>query len=211
MCRFLVTVSKYKLEAHHIIPRRMNGADTIRNLITLCSDCHTKIGENELDYAGLFQDYINGANPRLDYAQHVMQGKTWLRERISEVANVTLKSFGLAVNVRRDWGVPNLPDNNALALTELKPVKTEVHSWLVKPLRKKRKVKIDKSLSIVQGDRVFYSPRNENRTLCYVTAILQTGCHAGKYKLQSYNGKRYGPVSVNSLAKVSSEQGISFI
>lgn len=34
--------SKRKLHAHHRIPRSRGGPDNLRNLITLCDDCHSK-------------------------------------------------------------------------------------------------------------------------------------------------------------------------
>ena len=34
--------SNCKLEVHHIRPKRMNGANTLDNLITLCESCHQK-------------------------------------------------------------------------------------------------------------------------------------------------------------------------
>lgn len=39
------------VEVHHIIPRKMNGTDSFRNLITLCSSCHTRTFKNS--YRGL--------------------------------------------------------------------------------------------------------------------------------------------------------------
>lgn len=41
--------SKCKLEVHHIKPRRLNGSNTLNNLITLCEKCHDKTkGKEEL-------------------------------------------------------------------------------------------------------------------------------------------------------------------
>lgn len=34
------------LEAHHIIPRRDGGPDSLENMATLCNDCHTEIHRN---------------------------------------------------------------------------------------------------------------------------------------------------------------------
>ena len=32
-----------KITAHHIVPRSKGGADSVENLITLCTPCHTDI------------------------------------------------------------------------------------------------------------------------------------------------------------------------
>lgn len=37
-----------RLEAHHIIPSRLNGSDSIHNLITLCSSCHEQVTGEEM-------------------------------------------------------------------------------------------------------------------------------------------------------------------
>ena len=74
--------NKLKLEAHHITPKRLNGCDSISNLITLCKECHDKIGGIEEQFIEKFYKKIEGRNIRFDYAQHVMQGKTYLRKEL---------------------------------------------------------------------------------------------------------------------------------
>lgn len=41
--------SKENLHAHHIIPRELNGTDSIENLITLCASCHRLIHSKKRD------------------------------------------------------------------------------------------------------------------------------------------------------------------
>ncbi len=41
----------FSLEVHHIIPRKDNGSDTFRNLITLCEECHRRTFSS--GYAGI--------------------------------------------------------------------------------------------------------------------------------------------------------------
>lgn len=59
----LCNKSNIKMEVHHIIPRRLNGSDTINNLICLCSKCHSKISNNELSYVNQFIKIINAKPP----------------------------------------------------------------------------------------------------------------------------------------------------
>ena len=73
------------LEVHHIIARRYGGADTIGNLITLCTSCHQKTEGKERDFENRYFTKIQSKPQRFDYAQHVMQGKHYLREKISEL------------------------------------------------------------------------------------------------------------------------------
>ena len=78
------------LEVHHIVPRRMNGKNNLGNLITLCKKCHQKTEGKEELFIEHYQKMINGKNIRFDYAQHVMQGKTWLRLELSKLGKLVL-------------------------------------------------------------------------------------------------------------------------
>jgi len=34
--------NKVRIQAHHIVPRRLGGGDELENLVTLCAGCHRK-------------------------------------------------------------------------------------------------------------------------------------------------------------------------
>ena len=70
---------------HHIRARKYGGADTIGNLITLCPECHQKTEGREKDFEERYFNMIKSKPKRFDYATHVMQGKTYLREKISKL------------------------------------------------------------------------------------------------------------------------------
>ena len=70
---------KQKMDTHHIHPQRLGGPDSIYNEILLCHDCHSSINGKELLYKDIFYKKINGKLIRTDCAQHVMQGKYYLR------------------------------------------------------------------------------------------------------------------------------------
>lgn len=68
--------SNCKLEVHHIKPRRLNGSNTLDNLITLCEKCHQKTEGREEEYMDRYFSLLNSSdNKNLNYAQHVMIGK----------------------------------------------------------------------------------------------------------------------------------------
>jgi RNase H-fold protein (predicted Holliday junction resolvase) len=96
------------LEVHHIRARRYGGADTISNLITLCSACHQKTEGKEKDFEEKYFKKLKTKPIRFDYAQHVMQGKKYLREKIVEIGLLYLTNGGETANKRIDWDIKNL-------------------------------------------------------------------------------------------------------
>lgn len=65
--------SNCRLEVHHIKPRRLNGSNTLGNLITLCEKCHQKTdGKEELFMNKYFSMLNSSDNKNLNYASHVM-------------------------------------------------------------------------------------------------------------------------------------------
>lgn len=197
------------LEVHHITPRRENGEDTLGNLITLCTACHTMVTGHEGAYKGLFYNLTKGKYIGLRYASHVMQGKNYLYAQLSLLcSNVYKTDGGTTANRRIDWCISKSHSNDAIVITGLQPICVDTYEYVLKPVRKKRNCSINTSLSIVQGDVVYYTPRNSGKIKCYVNAILQSGIHVGKYKLKSVKNsdKRFGPVSLHSLTKVEVSQ-----
>ena len=170
--------SNCELQVHHIIPRRENGADTIYNLITLCSGCHDSIKGNEGNFIALFQKKIKGKNIRFDYAQHVMQGKQWLRAQLSKIAELEITDGGTTANHRIDWGVEKSHANDAVVISGLKAAELLQKDWEIKPKRKKRKMKcVDKVCGFQHGDYVSYVDTKGKKWLGYITAMYH-------YKLQ---------------------------
>ena len=78
--------SNCKLEVHHIKPRRLNGSNTLGNLITLCEHCHQQTEGKELQYMQHYFNMLQTSDSKsLNYAQYVMIGKSWLREQLSNI------------------------------------------------------------------------------------------------------------------------------
>jgi len=103
-----------RLEAHHIIYTSQGGKDTLDNLITLCTKCHTRVhkGKIMLDTSGVsgFLDQV---------AQRTMQGKSYMYDILSKIAFIK-KVFGYQTsNYRLARGLPKTHDSDALCVATL--------------------------------------------------------------------------------------------
>lgn len=159
------------LEVHHIKARRYGGSDTLNNLITLCSYCHQKTEGKEKQFEEKYFKLINGKNVRLDYAQHVMQGKDYLRNELSSLGILNLTNGGDTANKRIDWNIEKSHMNDAICITGLMPDIIDVKEWIIKPMRRKSKSKTDNVLGIKHRDLVSYTYKNGETHIGYVTAL----------------------------------------
>ena len=164
--------SNCKLEVHHIKPKRLKGSNTLGNLITLCIKCHQKTEGVEELYMDRYFALLNSSdNKNLNYAQHVMIGKKWLREQLSELGALTLTTGGDTANKRIDWNIEKTHSNDAICITGLHPDTCNVKKWTIKPMRKQSKAKTDNVLGIKHRDLVEYTFRNGETHRGYVTAL----------------------------------------
>ena len=164
--------SNCKLEVHHIKPRRLNGSNTLSNLITLCEICHQKTEGKEEQYMKHYFDILKSSdNKNLNYAQHVMIGKTWLREQLSVIGLLYLTSGGDTANKRIDWNIVKSHSNDAICITDLQPDSCDVKEWTIKPMRRQSKAKTDSVLGIKHRDLVEYTFKNGETHKGYVTAL----------------------------------------
>lgn len=162
---------KAQKEVHHIHPRSKGGANTISNLITLCNDCHKTIKGKESDYEDMFYNLTGRKAPVLREAMHVMQGKTYLRERIEELGTLYLTTGGDTANKRLDWGIEKSHSNDAVCITGLRPDTVDISEWIMKPMRRKSKAKTEQVLGIRHHDYVEYTYRNGETYRGYVRAL----------------------------------------
>lgn len=164
--------SNCKLEVHHIKPRRLQGSSTLGNLITLCEKCHQKTEGKEERFMKHYFDLISGSdNKNLNYASHVMIGKTWLREQLSALGLLHLISGGDTANKRIDWNIKKSHSNDAICITNLKPDTCKIKEWTIKPMRRQSKAKTDNVLGIKHRDLVEYTFKNGEVHRGYVTAL----------------------------------------
>ena len=164
--------TKCKLEVHHIKPRRLNGSNTVGNLITLCEKCHEKTkGKEELFMDKYFSFIKSSGDKNLNYAQHVMIGKKWLREQLSSYGKVSLTTGGDTANKRIEWGIEKSHGNDAVCITGLLPDTCEIKEWIIKSMRRQSKAKTDHVLGIKHRDLVEYTFKNGETHRGYVTAL----------------------------------------
>lgn len=164
--------SNCRLEVHHIKPRRLNGSNTLGNLITLCKKCHQKTKGCEEEYMDKYFSLLNFSdNKYLNYAQHVMIGKNWLREHLSNLGRLYLTNGGDTANKRVDWNIEKSHSNDAICITNLQPDTCDVKEWIIKPIRRQSKAKTDNVLGIKHRDLVEYTFRNGETHKGYVTAL----------------------------------------
>lgn len=113
-CQHCGTRTGRRLEEHHIVHREHGGKDTLTNLITLCSACHRKV------HAGSITLNQTGMSGHLDQmAQHTMQGKTYLYERLQRIAPVSLVYGYETAAFRKALGLEKTHDGDALCIATL--------------------------------------------------------------------------------------------
>lgn len=161
-----------KLEVHHIKPRRLNGSNALSNLITLCERYHQNTeGREELFMDKYFALLNSSDNKYLNYAQHVMIGKKWLREQLSSLGILHLTNGGDTANKRIDWNIEKFHSNDAICITNLQPDTCDVKEWTIKPMRRQSKAKADNVLGIKHRDLVEYTFKSGETHRGYVTAL----------------------------------------
>ena len=164
--------SNCSLEVHHIKPRRLNGSNTLGNLITLCEKCHQKTeGREELFMNQYFSLLNSSDNKNLNYASYVMIGKNWLRTQLLNLGTLYLTTGGDTANKRIDWGIEKSHSNDAVCITGLQPDTCEIKEWTIKPMRRQSKMKADNVLDIKHRDLVEYTYKNGETHRGYVTAL----------------------------------------
>lgn len=159
------------LEVHHIVPRRMKGSNTLGNLISLCKACHLKTFRKEEQFIERYQKKIQGKSLRLDYAQHVMQGKVWLQTQLKQIAPTTLTNGASTANKRMDWNIEKSHSNDALVITDLKIPHTNISDVEIKPFRRKIKGVHKYVCGLTYRDIVEYTDRKGITYIGYITAL----------------------------------------
>ena len=162
-----------RMEVHHIIPRRLNGSNSINNLVTLCTECHRKVTGKEEQYIDYFQSIIGKKNfSFLNHASHVMIGKYYLQQELSKIASLRLTTGGDTANKRIDWGIDKSHSNDAIVLTNLIPNKDlNIEEYIIKPIRRKSKAIYNNVNGVKHRDIIQYTYRNGETHTGYVTGL----------------------------------------
>ncbi|MCK4257409.1 MAG: HNH endonuclease [Halanaerobiales bacterium] len=183
-----------KIEVHHIIPKRLKGDNSIYNLISLCEECHEKVTGDELKYKENLQTKINGKNLSFYIAQHVMQGKNYLREGFKKIAPLNLTTGGDTANKRIELDIEKSHANDALVITKISIEKEQcnIKDWKIKPQRRKAKSQIDELAGFKHRDLVKYTKRNGDAYIGYITAMYPKRNCVNITTLDGKSLKRYG-------------------
>jgi hypothetical protein len=187
-------ITNTRMEVHHIIPRRLNGSDSINNLITLCSTCHDHITGNELHHSGRLLKKVKGRNISYNDAMHVMQGKSYLQNELKKIAPLSLTSGGDTANKRIDWEIDKSHANDGIVICNLKvkPEQCELKNWTIKTMRKRSSKKIESANGFHHRDFVKYTKRNGETYLAYITAIYPKKNQCNMTTIDGKILKRYG-------------------
>ena len=187
------------LEAHHIVPRRLRGSDSIGNLITLCDKCHDKTEGKEESFIKRYQDKINGKNIRFDYAQHVMQGKNYLRKELGNIAELSLTIGSGTANKRIDWDIKKSHSNDAIVISGLEPDTCDTKDWIIKPMRRQNKAKVEQVEWFKHRDLVKYIKKSGEKYIGWITAMYPEKKQVNITTIDGKILKRYGIKSLNLL------------
>ncbi|TDL72269.1 HNH endonuclease [Rhodococcus qingshengii] len=183
-----------RMEVHHIIPRRLNGNDSIHNLITLCSTCHGNVTGYELNHSARFLNKIKGRNISYHDAMHVMQGKSYLQNELIKIATLALTTGGDTANKRIDWGIDKSHANDGIVICHLKvkPDQCELKNWTIKTMRKRSSKKVESANGFFHRDFVKYTKRNGETYLAYITALYPKKNQCNMTTIEGKILKRYG-------------------
>lgn len=192
-----------EIDVHHITPRRLKGSDDPQNLGCLCKKCHTKVTGNEMTYAPKLYSLINGRNIIYSFAQHVMQGKNYLRQELDKIALVTLTTGGDTANRRIDFNITKTHSNDAIVITGEKITQEQcnIKDWTIKPMRRKLSKfnKHDELEGFKHRDFVKYTKKDGTSYLGYITALYPEKKQCNMTTLDGKVLKRYGIKSLQLM------------
>lgn len=105
------------------------------------------------------------------YMDLIIGLKYYLREKISELGILYLTNGGDTVNKRIEWNITKSHSNDAICITDCKPDTCNIKEWVIKPMRRKSKAKMDNVLGIKHRDLVPYTYKNGETHTGYITAL----------------------------------------
>ena len=195
-----------KLEVHHIIPRCQNGSDTIYNVITLCEKCHQKTEGKEYLFKDKYQAIIGNINKvRLDYPQHVMQGKRYLQNELKKLGALQLTN-GIETSAKREeWLIDKSHSNDAICITGLKP-SNDVVEYIIIPQRRKSKAESNGLNGFKHRDYITYHHTDGKYYNGTITAIYTDGTNTLNVKTQKKHFKRVSCKRCNLLYRFNKIQ-----
>lgn len=196
-----------KLEAHHITPRRYSGNDSINNLITLCAKCHSNITGKEMNYAEGLYSKIKGKNVNFIDSQRVMQGKKYLQNEILKKYPLSLTCGSDTANKRIDWNINKSHSNDACVITNLKISEKDckVKDWVMRPIRNKKKNKVESLNGFRHRDIIQYTKRNGEK---YIGYIISIDINKKTISFSDFTGKQFKRYGIKNCKLIQRPKGI---
>lgn len=152
---------------------------------------------------------INGKSIRFDYAQHVMQGKYYLRKELSKICDIELTTGSETANKRIDWGIEKTHSNDAIVITGLK-IRQEncnIREYVIKPLRSKKKNKVENVLGFEHRDIIKYTKRNGETYFGYITSLDE---NKKTCNFTDFTGKIFKRYGLKNCKLIQRPKGLMF-
>lgn len=190
MCGKVNTV----LDVHHITPRRLQGSDTLGNLVSLCRNCHSEVTGKEMDYSDKLYKKINGKNVNTKDSTRCMQGKTYLRKNLDLLYPTQLTYGSDTANKRQDWNIEKSHANDAICICGLKITyeDCEIKDWTIKPLRSNKKSKIEEVCGFMHRDYIKYTKKDKTTLVGYIIALDDNKKTCSFVGMDGKDYRRYG-------------------
>ncbi|WP_296875335.1 RNA-guided endonuclease IscB [uncultured Methanobrevibacter sp.] len=177
-----------KLEVHHIIFKSQGGSNRMDNLVTLCSDCHSKIHKKQLTF--------NKKVKTFKHASHMNIMRKRILESLKREFNNVYETFGyLTKYLRENLGIVKSHCNDAFVISHnLEAEQSDVEYLFKKVRRHNRQIhkakpskggqrRKNQSPYIINGfrryDKVMYKSIE-----CFITGKRSSGY----FQLKSFNG-----------------------
>ena len=168
-----------QLQVHHIISKKDGGSNRMKNLVTLCKDCHDKIHNNELEF--------NKKVPSFKHAAHMNIMRKKLVEILKNEFDNVFETYGYLTKYNREkLHISKSHSNDAFVITGNFNAEMSSREFLFRKVRRHNrqihKAKPQKggirphnqSSYIVNGfrryDKVLYK-----KTECFITGKRSSG------------------------------------
>lgn len=139
-----------------------------------------------------------------------MQGKNYLRQELSKLANIELTNGGETANRRIDFGITKEHSNDAIVITGLRVTQVDcnIKDYIIKPLRTKKESKTEYVLGFKHRDVIKYTKKNGEFYIGYIVSLdeKRNSCN-----FMDFNGKIFSRYGLNRCKLIQRAKGIIFI
>ncbi len=111
--------AKQDLHLHHIVPRSKGGVDRPENLITLCSECHSKVHNDLTTYTPILKQKVVHNNDKYNATSRLNIIMPFLKKWLYSVLPKERIWFGTGADtakIRYELSIPKSHDNDAYCI-----------------------------------------------------------------------------------------------